>query len=53
MEKIVKKAKESDKDYLLRVAIAYIDEEKVNIYDGAECDGYCLIDDIKIALDID
>ncbi len=44
---------ESRKEYLLRVAIAYIDEELVHTFDGAQCDGYCLIDDIKIELNLE
>lgn len=47
METITKKKGETRKEYLLRVAIYYIEEDKINVYDEAECDGYCLIDDIR------
>lgn len=53
MEKIIQRKGESRKDYLLRVALWYIDEEAVHVFDEAECDGACLIDDIKAELNID
>jgi hypothetical protein len=53
MDTIKQKKDESRKDYLLRVAIYYIDEERENIYDEAECDGSCLIDDIKMELNLE
>ena len=40
---------ETRQNYLLRVASAYIAEfnpEQTMIWDEAECDGYCLVDDI-------
>jgi len=43
------------KDYLIRAVVAYIEETKgfaeTVFYDGTECDGYCLIDDIKAEWD--
>ena len=53
MKTIVKKQGENRRDYLLRVALAYIDEERTNVFDEAECDGYCLIEDIRIELGLD
>jgi hypothetical protein len=53
MDTIIQKKGECAKDYLLRVAISYIDENTVHIYDGTECDGSCLIDDIKITLNLE
>lgn len=38
-------------EYLLRQVVAYIHETKdmgvTVFYDGAVCDGYCLIDDLR------
>ena len=51
--------REQDRDaikraiYLLSVVQGFLDENPVKeytyFYDDAECDGYCLIDDCKIA----
>lgn len=38
---------------LMEVATAYIEinPERTVLYDGTECDGYCLIEDLRIAMD--
>jgi len=55
MEKIIKRIRESRKDYLVRVAIAYIklNPEGSIIYDDTECDGYYLAEDLEMELDYD
>ncbi len=50
---IEQKKGESRRDYLLRVAVYYINEQEVNVFDGTECDGACLIDDIRTELKMD
>ena len=62
MKEVIKKKDETRKDYLLRVALAYLetidDSEFADAlglivkFDDAECDGSCLIDDIKMELEI-
>jgi len=56
MTKVIKWNSETRQHYLLRVARAFIKEnylECENIfYDGVECDGHCLAEDIEIELDI-
>lgn len=53
---VLRRESESRKDYLLRVAMELIGncweaEEFRIVFDGAECDGACLVDDIRDALD--
>ena len=52
MEKIIQKKGESRKKYLVRVAIAMLEENGMSIepvhYDGTECDAHCLADDLRI-----
>lgn len=54
------KEKEDRKTYLVRLAIEYIKEHTGYVgmddelfYDDAECDGYCLADDLRIEFDIE
>ena len=44
---------ESRLHYLVRVAIKYINEQPEGMvdYDETTCDGYCLADDLDVALD--
>jgi len=54
--KIIRKKGESDKDYMLRVALAFVQENCVGaevFYDDVECDGYCFCDDVRTLLNID
>ena len=52
---IIKREKETRKEYLFRVAIAYLEQldnytealSETIIYDDAECDGSCLVEDMK------
>ena len=58
MEKVTQRVGESRKDYLVRVAITYLREiplmnEGVLIFDEAECDGFCLADDLETEFDIE
>ena len=57
---IEKKEKESRKDYLVRLAIEYIIEhtgyvgsDDMLYYDDAECDGYCLAEDLRSEFEIE
>lgn len=54
------KENEDRKTYLVRLAIEYIKEHTGYVgmddglfYDEAECDGYCLADDLRIEFDIE
>lgn len=51
---------ETRKQYLVRLAIAFLEENSgyglendTLFYDEAECDGYCLANDLKIEFNID
>ncbi|HUU88969.1 MAG TPA: hypothetical protein VMX17_14635 [Candidatus Glassbacteria bacterium] len=56
MEKVKQKKGESRKKYLVRVAVAMLEENAgimENIkYDGAECDASCLADDLRIEFNL-
>jgi len=57
MEKVTEREGESRKDYLVRVAITYLREisgmgDEVIIFDEAECDGFCLANDLEHEFDI-
>jgi hypothetical protein len=50
---------ETRKNFLLRLAMTYIKDhtgymgmDDMLFYDEAECDGYCLADDIEIEFDV-
>ena len=56
---IKQKENENRKDYLVRIAIAFINEhcDYVGVdytinYDDAECDGYCLAEDLRAEFDL-
>ena len=57
----LKQLKDEDrKTYLVRLAVAYIDEhtgftdaDDRLFYDDAEWDGYCLAEDLRVEFDID
>ena len=55
MKAIVQQPGESRIDYMMRVMEAYFQEHPVNdytlIWDEAECDGHCLVDDMRTAVD--
>ncbi len=60
MIKLEQKENEDRKTYLVRLAIEYIKEHTGYVgmddelfYDEAECDGYCLADDLRIEFDIE
>ena len=60
MIKLEQKENESRKKYLVRLAVEYIQEmsgyvgiDDTLYYDGVECDGHCLSEDLKIEFDID
>jgi|TARA_Y100000310_G_scaffold69791_1_gene65352 hypothetical protein len=60
MIKLEQKENESRKQYLVRLAIEYITEHTGYVgvddylyYDEAECDGYCLAEDLRIEFDIE
>ena len=60
MIRLEQKENEDRKTYLVRLAIEYIKEHTGYVgmddelyYDEAECDGYCLADDLRIEFDID
>lgn len=54
---ITQKENESRKNYLIRVVIEFItDNATLELrvkYDGATCDGYCLVEDLTNVLDED
>ncbi len=57
MKTIIQKENESRKDYLVRVAIIML-RENADImdtitFDEAECDAFCLADDLESEFDID
>jgi len=52
MIKLEQKKDESRKDFLIRLAVAYIDDaaqisDTMLFYDGTESDGACLADDLR------
>lgn len=60
MIKHIQKENESRQQYLIRVAIDYIESHTGFIgiddyvhYDEAECDGYCLAEDLRIEFNIE
>ena len=60
MIKLIQRENETRKDFLLRLAIEYIDThtgffggDDELLYDGTVCDGYCLAEDIKEEFNID
>lgn len=57
MTEIKQRADETRQNYLVRVAIAMLQENGYNmntiIYDEAECDAFCLADDLRIEFDIE
>ena len=50
------KENETRKEYLIRVAIAMLHDNAFNmnsiVYDDAECDAFCLAEDLTIEFDI-
>ena len=56
MKKVELKENENRKDYLIRVAIIMLIESSYKIdmveYDEAECDAFCLAEDLTIEFDI-
>lgn len=59
MIKLKQKENENRKNYLVRLAIAFLDENSgynlqndTLFYDEAECDGFCLADDLRSEFDI-
>lgn len=56
MKEIVLKKDETRKDYLIRVTIAMLNESGYLIpaikYDEAECDAFCLAEDLKNEFDV-
>jgi len=56
METIVQEKGESRKKYLVRVAIAMLEENGFEmaevVYDEAECDALCLAEDLRIEFNI-
>lgn len=59
MIRIEKLENEDRKTYLVRLAVSYIESNRVYVgiddelyYDGAECDGACLADDLRIEFDL-
>lgn len=57
MEEIILKRNENRKDYLIRVAISMLRENGYSmetiVYDEAECDAFCLADDLEAEFDLD
>ena len=57
MQHIIPKENESRKDYLVRVAIKMLEANAFNIdlikYDEAECDAFCLADDLKTEFNLE
>lgn len=56
MVKVKQKENETRKDYLVRVAILMLYENAWSIdaveYDDAECDAFCLAEDLRIEFDV-
>jgi len=58
MIKLEKRKNEDRKTYLVRIAIAVIEEstgyshDEPIFYDGVECDGGCVAEDLRIEFDI-
>jgi len=56
MEKLILKENESRKEYLIRVAIAMLNRNAFTMeaieYDEAECDAFCLAEDLRIEFNI-
>ena len=57
MENVVQKSDETRQEYLVRVAITMLEANGHSIdmvkYDEAECDAFCLADDLKIEFGIE
>ena len=60
MIKLKENKNENRKDFLVRLAIAFLNENSgyslendTLYYDDAECDGYCLAEDLKAEFNID
>lgn len=57
MTEIKPRADETRQDYLVRVAIAMLQENgwsmNAIIYDEAECDAFCLADDLAMEFDVE
>lgn len=57
MPKLFPKEGESRRNYLVRVAIAYIenhsDQSGCLFYDETDCDGYCLVEDLTNEFELD
>lgn len=57
MIKVKQKENENRKDYLIRVAIVMLNENGFTIdtveYDEAECDAFCLAEDLRIEFDVE
>jgi hypothetical protein len=57
MTEIKLSANETRKNYLVRAAIAILNENaydmKTIIYDEAECDAFCLAEDLRCEFDIE
>ena len=57
MIKVKQKENETRKNYLVRVAIKMLDENAYRIepieFDEAECDAFCLAEDLRNEFDID
>lgn len=58
MENVIKREDETRKEYLVRVAITYLNEIPLMgdgslIFDEAECDGYCLAEDLTTEFNIE
>lgn len=56
----IKKENETRKEYLVRVAVYYIEQhtgylgiDDCIFYDDAECDGYCLAEDLRAEFNIE
>ena len=62
MQEFGQKETETRQEFLLRIAIYYLEntagiigiENYVNLhYDGVDCDGYCLADDLRLEFNLD
>lgn len=55
--RVTQRENESRKEYLIRAAIVMLENSAYRIesvdYDDANCDAYCLIQDLKIEFDIE